>query len=90
VAATLREHGIQGARNTARYLNPIVRFAQTQLRLDDYTLDVAYGDGMQTYSLRITLPNGTEEATPLPEPVKAFLDAFNQGAYPDMELPQSS
>jgi hypothetical protein len=86
VAATLREHGITGVRNTARNLNPIVRFAQSKLRLDDYRLDVTHGDGMATYILRISLPGGTEEEAHFPVPVKEFLDAFNRGSYPDMEL----
>src|SRR5438105_5000958 len=85
VAAILKENRIKGVRNTVRYLNPIVRFAQLQLRLDDYRLDVTHGDTMPTYILRMTLPNGTDEATIFPEPVREFLDAFNRGEYPEME-----
>jgi hypothetical protein len=86
VAETLRRNGIKGVRNTVRQLNPIVRYAQSQLRLDDYRLDVSHGDGMPTYILRISLPNGTEEEAVFPEPVREFLDAFNRGTYPDLEL----
>ena len=76
VAANLRACGIKGVRNTVRHLNPIVRFVEYQLRLDDYGLDVMHGDGMPTYILRLTLPDGKEAETPFPEPVRAFLDAF--------------
>ena len=86
VAAHLRAHRVKGVRNTARFLNPIVRFVQAQLRLDDYRLDITHGDGLETYTLRITLPNGAEQPTPCPNAVKEFLDAFNDGAYPDLEL----
>src|SRR5947209_14116972 len=86
VATTLRAHRVKGVRNTVRYLNPIVRFAQLQLHLDDYGLDVTHGDGMATYLLRITLPTG-EEQVAFPGPVKEFFDGFNQGQFPDLELP---
>jgi hypothetical protein len=86
VARTLQEHGVKGVRNTVRYLNPIVRFAQSRLRLDDYRLDVAHGDGMPTYILRMTLPNGAEESVRFPEAVKDFLDAFNSGKHAELEL----
>ena len=86
VAATLKAMGVKGVRNTIRHLNPIVRFTQRQLRIDDYRLAVAHGDGVP-YLLRLTLPDGATQETAFPEPVKAFLDDFNAGAYPDMELP---
>ena len=87
VAGTLKSRGIKGVRNTARYLNPVVRFVQGELRLDDYHLDVTHGDALPTYTLRMTLPSGAKEEAVLPEPVKAFLDAFNSGGYPGLELP---
>jgi hypothetical protein len=86
VAATLHANGIKGVRNTVRHLNPIVRFSQLHIRLDDYGLDVTHGDGMAKYTLRLILPNGKEEDAPLPEPVREFLDSFNKGAYPQLEV----
>src|SRR5258708_4067179 len=84
VAATLRAKGIKGVRNTVRNLNPIVRFAQSQLRLDDYLLDVTHGDKMPTYILHMAMPDGTEERAAFPDAVRGFLDDFNKGAYPDL------
>jgi hypothetical protein len=89
VATTLQAHGIKGLRNAARHLNPIVRYVQSQLRLDDYALDVTHGDGMAVYTIRLVLPTGKEEENVLPSPAKEFLDAFNRGSYPDLELPSS-
>ena len=60
VASTLGDKGIQGVRNTTRYLNPIVRFVQAQLQLDDYQLGVICGDRMPQYILRIVLADGTQ------------------------------
>lgn len=82
VAASLRAIGVQGIRNTVRALNPIVRYVQNKLRID-MDLDVMTGS-----TLRI---DGTEgPQVPLPQPVLDFLDAFNRGAYPDLELPRNS
>jgi hypothetical protein len=86
VATTLRTHHIKGVRNTVRYLNPIVRFAQIRVPLENHDLHVTHGDGMATYTLRMTPAQGPEEGAPLPKPVREFLDAFNDGACPDMEL----
>src|SRR5436190_15798462 len=86
IAATLRAQNVRGVRNTVRHLNPIVRFVQQHLRIDDYGLDLLHGDGMSSYTLRMTLPSGAKEEAVLPEPVKAFLDAFNSGGYPGLEL----
>src|SRR6202171_5716758 len=52
IAATLRGIGIHGARNTVRFLNPVVRYCQNHLLLDDYALDV-----MQRGFLRIQMPS---------------------------------
>jgi hypothetical protein len=85
IAITLRDGGIKGARNTARFLNPIVRYCQMHLIVDRYTLDV-----MQRGIMRITLPNEMPVNVPLPSPVMEFLDAFNRGAYPCLELSASN
>jgi hypothetical protein len=90
VAATLRAHGIMGVRNTVRYLNPVVRHVQAQLRLDDFTLDLMQRDGKQVHTLRLSLPNSITHEVELPAPVREFLDAFNAGVHAQLELPQDS
>lgn len=84
VAVTLRGAQISGVRNTVRFLNPVVRYCQAQLRLDNYALDLTQGN-----QLRMVLPDGTRVLALLPASVKNFLDAFHHGAYPDLELPLS-
>jgi hypothetical protein len=79
VAAALKNQGIQGVRNTVRMLNPIVRFARTQVP-DSLDMDLIKGD-----VLRIIFHGKTEEV-PLPSAVRDFLDAFNRGAYPELEI----
>src|SRR5947209_6021158 len=82
IAVSLRAAGIKGSRNTARFLNPLVRYCQTYLHVDHYALDV-----MQRGVMRISLPDEAPVNVPLPMPVVEFLDAFNRGLYPDLELP---
>jgi hypothetical protein len=82
VAATLRTTGVQGVRNTVRVLNPIVRYIQNELRLDNLDADV-----MACTNFRIHGPAGRQ--VPLPQTVLPFLDTFNRGSYPDLELPRS-
>jgi hypothetical protein len=86
VAATLRAHNVKGARNTIRHLNPIIRFIQPRLQIDDYNLALVRHDSMPAPVLRMALPNGTTEQVALPTSVKDFLDLFNEGRFPDMEL----
>jgi hypothetical protein len=78
VAQHLQSLGIKGVRNAVRFLNPIVRYAQTHI--DALDMDVMTGS-----SLRIRLRNGTQQEVSLPTAIQAFLTAFNQGAYPDLE-----
>jgi hypothetical protein len=82
VAETLKAQGIQGARNTVRLLNPIVRHVQGLLLISNLGMDV-----MKPDTLRITLLDHSTVETPLPQAVSDFLLAFNQGAYPDLEIP---
>jgi hypothetical protein len=82
IANTLRTAGIQGVRNTVRFLNPIVRYCQSLLLLDIYSLDI-----MQTGVLRIQMPDKVTQEFALPVPVTEFLHDFDNGAYPDLELP---
>lgn len=72
---------IQGVRHTVRFLNPIVRYLQRDLRVDDLRLDVMQGD-------RVTLTTASRTAeTAMPTAVVQFLEAFNRGEYPACELP---
>lgn len=84
VALILRMKGVQGVRNTARFLNPIVRFMHMQLR--DYAVQI---DVMKGSTLCITYPNGSREESVLSPAIRDFLDAFNRGAYPDLEMPMT-
>lgn len=81
VAKALDSEGIRGVRNTARFLNPIVRLIHMQVGDDSLHMDVMRGD-----TLRIIHPSGKTDEVPLPAAVKAFLDAFNQGTYPELEV----
>jgi hypothetical protein len=82
VAETLRNAGIRGVRNTVRFLNPIVRYCQSRLGQHDISLDVIQAD-----NLRIQFPDKRTAQLPLTPSVKLFLDMFNSGAFPDLELP---
>jgi hypothetical protein len=83
VAATLRSHGVQGVRNTVRTLNPIVRFVQSQIRADGISADVIQSD-----KIRLSHADGNKEEATLPAAVRQFLDAFNNGDYPQLLLPE--
>ena len=80
VASILNAHGIQGVRNAVRFLNPLVRYLQGQMRLASASVDV-----MQVDRVRLIFGDGKKEEAVLPEPVRLFLDAFNKGAYPELE-----
>jgi hypothetical protein len=80
VAATLRKEGVQGVRNTARFLNPIVRFVQAHINAEEF--DVIPRD-----KLRVRYAGGKKEEVPLPKSVLTFLARFDKGHYPDLELP---
>jgi hypothetical protein len=79
IAETLDRRQIWGVRNTARFLNPIVRCVQLALSLGPFTIDLTYPE-----TLRV-LVDATVVRAVLPEPVKDFLEAFNHGAYPQLE-----
>jgi hypothetical protein len=84
VAASLKAQRIQGVRNTTRFLNPICRFIEVALTLEFLTVDVQDHD-----TLRIACPDGTTFKTQLPQPIENFLEAFDRGAYPELEKPMS-
>ena len=85
VALTLKGNAIKGTRNTIRHLNPIVRFVQHHLRMDDYHLHLEQRAPDEPYVLCLTMAESKEE-TALPRAVQEFLASFNQGAYPELEL----
>jgi hypothetical protein len=82
VATALQAKGIKGIRNAARFLNPIVRYAQSQLKVDALGSDVMKGD-----TLRLYFHHQKKQEVMLPQAVMHFLDAFNRGKYPELELP---
>jgi hypothetical protein len=81
VALALRVMSIQGVRNTVRLLNPIVRYCEKNVP-DVWNLNVMAGD-----TLSMTFRDGRKAEVALPEAVRQFLDAFNRGVYPELELP---
>jgi hypothetical protein len=87
VAATLRRSSIQGVRNTIRHLNPVVRYVERQLALDDNQLCLEPRNSHSEMKLRLALPDGKIKETTITESVTHFLEAFDAGAFPDLELP---
>jgi hypothetical protein len=81
VATSLKVRGIQGVRNTVRRLNPIVRYIES-LVADAWNLNVITGD-----TLSMNFRNGGKGEVALPQGVRRFLKAFNDGAYSELELP---
>jgi hypothetical protein len=83
VAGNLGAARIKGVRNTVRFLNPVVRYCQFQLHLDEYALDL-----IQPNTLRMILPDGVRRVeVAVPPPVKEFLLAYHRGKFSDLELP---
>ena len=81
VATALQAKGVKGVRNTARFLNPIVRYVQGQVKVDALGLDVIKGD-----ILRFFFHHQKKEEVSLPQAIMQFLDAFNRGKYPELEM----
>jgi hypothetical protein len=81
VAATLRSLGIKGIRNTARFLNPIVRYLTPRVP-DTSSVDLTLGD-----RLRIVFADGRVDEVAVPDAVLQFLDNFHRGQYPELEMP---
>lgn len=82
VALALKLKGIQGVRHTVRTLNPIVRYIESQLA-DTWNANLVQGN-----TLSMNFRDGRQATVVLPESVTQFLDAFNRGAYPELELRQ--
>jgi hypothetical protein len=80
VARSLQAKGFKGVRNTVRTLNPFVRYAHT---LIPEAIDIHV---ITDRTLTVSQPSGAKEEIPVPEAVLAFLEAFNRGAYPELEM----
>jgi hypothetical protein len=81
IAATLKAHEIRGVRNTVRFLNPIVRYVQQGLSLGPFNVDLT-----EPETLRVALLDGTNIRTGVRQPIKDFLEEFDNGCYPELEL----
>ncbi|HYV39629.1 MAG TPA: hypothetical protein VE988_28330 [Gemmataceae bacterium] len=79
VADSLKKMGIHGVRNTFGMQNPIVRFARAQAA-EQVDMKV-----LACQTLRLWHPVGKTQDIQLPRPVVAFLGAFNEGMYPELE-----
>jgi hypothetical protein len=80
IADTLRARGVKGVRNAVRMLNPIVRLIQQSIP-PSVLMNL-----MDHESLRMMLPDGMTEEIPVRQPVVDFLNAFNEGKYPALEM----
>jgi hypothetical protein len=76
--------GIQGVRNAARILNPLIRYFQGMAKSHWLTMDV-----MKPGVLRIVSTDGEMEIL-LPTAVQEFLGDFNQGRFPELEQGRTS
>lgn len=88
VADTLKGNDIRGVRNTVRHLNPVVRYLQRHLRIDDYELSLPHTDGRHQVSM--TTPGGAPKTMDLPAAIDEFLTSFNRGDFPELELPPAA
>lgn len=83
VAASLGARGVKGVRNAARQLNIVVRYVQSQLKEDVASVDLTQGS-----VLRVVMGSGRPtEFAAVPPSVAEFLNLFNDGGYPHLELP---
>jgi len=83
VAHALKARGIQGVRHTVRFLNPLVRYLQSEIT-GTYDMNLIKGD-----RLSITLRDGRNFDVPLPSAVMDFLAAFHKGVHADLESHRS-
>jgi hypothetical protein len=81
IAAALKAEAVQGVRHAVRLLNPIVRFIRERIVIDAESLDV-----MRRDRLRFTYRGGRTVEAAIPEAVRLFMDAFDRGKYPELEL----
>ena len=81
VRATLLTHNVKGVRNTARFLNPVIRYIHKDLVEPKTGMEL-----LETGHLRLTSADGHRHETALPLAVEEFLKGFNAGDYPELEL----
>jgi len=81
VADTLRSQEIKGIRNAVRQLNPICRYIRKN------AVGITQATIRSKELLVLTFSDERRQEVQLPAPVRDFLAAFDQGAYPDLTLP---
>lgn len=79
VAAVLEASGIRGMPNTVGSLNPLVKYAATQLQMDAMFVDMLKGT-----HLTVTFRDWRQEYIDVPAAVREFLMRFNRGEYPQL------
>jgi hypothetical protein len=83
VAESMRRLGIQGVRNTVRNLNPVVRYLATKNLRPVSNIDLTSGQALRF----VSTTTGKPRQITLPPAVIHFLEAFNRGDYPALEMP---
>jgi hypothetical protein len=73
---------VQGVRNAVRILNPIIRYMQVVMLIDNLDADMMTGKTLRIHG------GAKKQEVALPQAVMDFMNAFNRGVYPDLELPK--
>jgi hypothetical protein len=81
VAETLQREGIHGRQENFSFENPIVRYLNRHLNIG-HRLEVESGGSV----LRAVRGGQVQDAA-LSAAVRAFLERFDQGLYPELESP---
>jgi hypothetical protein len=81
VAASLSARGVKGVANATGELTIIVRYVQSRMTKDARSVDI-----LGPNVLRVSFDTSHAVESTLPKPVVDFLDAFDHGTYPDLEL----
>jgi hypothetical protein len=81
VVQKLREANVHGRRHSVRFFNPIIRYVQMTLGVRELDADLASGTTVR-YRLREVAGEVNCSGS-----ILAMMRAFDQGAYPDLELP---
>jgi hypothetical protein len=82
VAATFRQAGVQGLRDSTSLMNPVVRYLNRTLSIGG-RLEVGAGGAVLGLQL-----GGKVNEVALPLPVQVFPDGFHRGLYPELEAPK--
>src|SRR5262245_52409739 len=80
INARLRAEGVRARRLSTSFENPIVRYIYRHLDIGG-RLDIPLGNSVLTIARE-----GTWLSITLPDPVHDFLDRFQDGYYPQLEL----